>query len=48
LAEKLKYEISHDLLAKQIFARFSAEEKSLGKATRILHDNYELHAEFVK
>lgn len=44
----MNLELSHDLLAKEIFARFSAEEKDVRKATRMVKDSHEFHREQLK
>lgn len=43
----MQLELAHDLVAKQIFSRFSEEEKALRKASRLLRDSYELHTELL-
>ncbi len=48
MGDDLQYEITHDLLARQIHNRFSAEEKDLRKATSRIQDAYDFHAELSK
>jgi AAA ATPase domain len=43
IGEELRYEISHDLLAGQIYQRFSIEEKEIIRAERMVKDGYEFH-----
>jgi hypothetical protein len=43
IGEELRYEISHDLLAGQVFQRFSIEEKELIRAVRMIKDGFEFH-----
>lgn len=44
----MNLELAHDLLAKQIFQRLSAEEKAMRKAERLLRDGYELDEDLRK
>ena len=39
----MNLELSHDLVAKEIFARFSEEEKAVRKASRMLREAFEFH-----
>ena len=48
LGDELQYEITHDLLARQIYNRFSAEEKGLRRATSMIEDAYDFHTELSK
>ena len=48
VGDELQYEITHDLLARQIYNRFSAEEKGLRRATGMIEDAYEFHTELSK
>jgi hypothetical protein len=43
IGEELRYEISHDLLAGQVYERFSIEEKEVIRAERMVKDGYEFH-----
>ena len=44
----LTYELAHDMLARQVFNKFSVEEKNRRKAERLLADNQELDQTFQK
>ena len=48
MQESLKYELAHDLLARQIFNKFSAEEKNRRKAEILLTGNQEVDATLQK
>jgi hypothetical protein len=43
IGDELRYEILHDLLAGQVFERFSMEEKEFIRAERMIRDGYEFH-----
>jgi hypothetical protein len=43
IGEELRYEISHDLLAGQVYQRFSIEEKEFIRAERMIKDGFEFH-----
>jgi AAA ATPase domain len=43
IGEELRYEISHDLLAGQVYQRFSIEEKEVIRAERMVKDGFEFH-----
>jgi AAA ATPase domain len=43
IGEELRYEISHDLLAGQVYQRFSIEEKEVIRAERMIKDGFEFH-----
>lgn len=43
IGDELRYEISHDLLAGQVYQRFSIEEKEVIRAERMIKDGYEFH-----
>jgi AAA ATPase domain len=43
IGEELRYEISHDLLAGQVYQRFSIDEKEVIRAERMVKDGYEFH-----
>ena len=45
IGEELRYEISHDLLAGQVYARFSIEEKEVIRAERMIKDGFEFHTQ---
>jgi hypothetical protein len=43
IGEELRYEISHDLLAGQVYQHFSIEEKEVIRAERMIKDGFEFH-----
>jgi hypothetical protein len=43
IGEELRYEISHDLLAGQVYQRFSIDEKEVIRAERMIKDGFEFH-----
>jgi AAA ATPase domain len=45
IGEELRYEISHDLLAGQVYQRFSIEEKEIIRAERMIKDGFEFHTQ---
>lgn len=45
IGEELRYEISHDLLAGQVYERFSIEEKEVIRAERMIKDGFEFHTQ---